>query len=137
MTETASTPGLEPITGTGLGRRWFYRPDDRKILHYNDEAEALLPLTGHVPQMTGIIADLNEDGSRQIIAYTFIGRSGHRRIMTELEARRGTWARKDGQPRPSGPQAKKAFATIIQREAEKAEAAARETNARAGEPDGA
>lgn len=134
MTEA---PGLERIPG--LSRHWLYRPSDRTVLWQSLEADdprGLISI-GTVPQMTGIIADLNEDGSRQIIAYQFIARSGHQRVMTEFEAKRGTWSRKDGQPRPTGPDARRAFARTIHAEAEKAEAAARKSSARISGPDGA
>jgi hypothetical protein len=96
---------------------WYYRPSDREILHtaLKDEPPRSL---GTAPRVVGVVAHLTDDGEPIRTEYQLIGqRQRRKRIITEDELDRGTWAAKLGMPRPSGNDARLAFATVIRRQA--------------------
>ncbi|MFF4821287.1 DUF927 domain-containing protein [Kitasatospora sp. NPDC001309] len=111
-------PGCRPIPGMRGG--WYFRDRDRKILHRSTKDSEPFVL-GAVPRVTATVLHLSDDGETIRIEYQIIGkRQRRRRIITEDELDRGTWAAKVGQGRPSSSDAKQAFATIMRMDAEEA-----------------
>ncbi|MFI6158289.1 DUF927 domain-containing protein [Kitasatospora sp. NPDC051170] len=99
---------------------WFFRDKDRKVLH-RARRDGDPFVLGAVPRVTGTVLHLTDDGETIRIEYQIVGkRQRRRRIITEDELDRGTWAAKVGQGRPSSSDAKQAFATIIRSDAEQA-----------------
>lgn len=110
-TEADDPTKLRPIPGMKVG--WSWRPSDRTI-HYRATKDHPLALVGTVPDVTGVVSHLTDDGEDIRIEYQVRGRRQRRkRILTEDELDRGTWAAKLGAPRPSGSDARLAFATVI------------------------
>lgn len=69
---------------------------------------------GVAPKVTGLVSHLTDDGEDIKVEYQVLGRRQRRkRIITEDELDRGTWASKLGMSRPGGADARLAFATVI------------------------
>ena len=97
---------------------WLYRPSDRAILHRPTKDSPPI-VVGIVPKVTGIVVHLTDDGQPIRTEYQVLGaRQRRKRILTEDELDRGTWAAKLGLPRPSGNDARQAFGILIRRQAE-------------------
>lgn len=107
----------QPIPGMKAG--WYYRPADRAILHQAAKGEPSV-VVGIVPRITGVVAHYTDDGEDIRTEIQVVGRGRRRRILTEDELNRGTWAAKVGTRQPSSADARQAFATIIRREADHA-----------------
>lgn len=98
---------------------WFYRSSDRTIL-YRATKGGRLSRVGTVPKVAGVIGHYTDDGKDIRSEIQLIGRRGHKRIVTEEDLDKGTWASKVGMRRPSSADAKQAFAIIIRRDADRA-----------------
>lgn len=99
---------------------WYYRPADRMILH-SPSMDGPLASVGAVPRVVGVVAHLTDDGEDIRSEYQMAGpRQRRPRIVTEDELDRGTWAAKLGMRRPSGNDARLAFAIVIRRQADDA-----------------
>ncbi|MQS18224.1 DUF927 domain-containing protein [Streptomyces kaniharaensis] len=110
--------GCIQIPGMRLG--WFYRLNDRMVLHQHRPGSPLLHV-GQAPKVTSVIAHLTDDGEDIRTEYLVVGRRQRRpRIITEDELDRGTWASKTGSRRPTGPDEKHAFAKAMRMQAEDA-----------------
>ncbi len=107
---------LEPIPGMKGG--WYYRPSDRAVLHTPGKDDPPV-IVGTAPKVTGVVTHLTDDGEPIRIEYQVTGKR-RKKILNEDEIDRGTWAAKLGLPRPSGNDARLAFATVIRRQAENA-----------------
>ncbi|MEV0344112.1 hypothetical protein AB0H49_34400, partial [Nocardia sp. NPDC050713] len=99
---------------------WFFNDKTRQVLHRARKDTEPFVL-GTVPRVTAKILHLTDDGETIRIEYQIVGkRQRRRRIVTEDEIDRGTWAAKVGQGRPSSGDAKQAFATIMRADGEDA-----------------
>ncbi|MFJ2774918.1 DUF927 domain-containing protein [Streptomyces sp. NPDC087300] len=103
-----------------MKRGWFYRQGDRMILHRQNAEDAPLEI-GTVPQVTGRIVHLTDDGQDIRSEYLVLGRRQRvARILTEDELDKGTWAAKAGARRPTGADERHAFARLIREEGDAA-----------------
>lgn len=103
-----------------MKRGWFYRRDDRMIIHQQNADSSPLPI-GRVPKIIGQIVHLTDDGESIRIEYLVLGHRQRRgRILTEDELDRGTWSAKLGYRRPTGNDERHAYARLIREEGENA-----------------
>ena len=130
MTETLTTAtrkretdGAARIPGAKISKtEWWFRPSDRMVLQVSfitagDERVPVGEPVGTVPPVTGWVTKKDEDGQDTAIEYRLKGKSGRCVVVSEDDLDRGTWAGKVGQERPSGQDAKLAFALVIRQEA--------------------
>lgn len=107
--------GVLPIPWMKAG--WYYRPDDLTIL-YSPSKDESLRRVGTAPRVTGVVSHLTDDGLSIRVEYQVLApRQRRKRIITEDELDRGTWAAKLGVPRPTGPDARQAYASVIREQA--------------------
>ena len=130
MTETLTTAGPRQeaegaarIPGAKISKtEWWFRPSDRMVLQVSfvgsgDERYPVSEAVGTVPPVTGWVTKKDEDGQDTTIEYRLKGKGGRCVVVSEDDLDRGTWAGKVGQERPSGNDAKLAFALVIRQEA--------------------
>jgi hypothetical protein len=117
------TEGAARIPGAKISKtEWWFRPSDRMVLQVafigsGDERYPVGEPVGTVPPVTGWVTKKDEDGQDTTIEYRLKGKSGRCVVVSEDDLDRGTWAGKVGQERPSGNDAKLAFALVIRQEA--------------------
>ncbi|WP_030795139.1 DUF927 domain-containing protein [Streptomyces sp. NRRL S-920] len=122
-TRARETEGAARIPGAKISKtEWWFRPSDRMVLQVafigsGDERIPVGEPVGTVPPVTGWVTKKDEDGQDTTIEYRLKGKSGRCVVVSEDDLDRGTWAGKVGQERPSGQDAKLAFALVIRQEA--------------------
>ncbi|MFE5809446.1 DUF927 domain-containing protein [Streptomyces sp. NPDC056491] len=125
----AETNGAARIPGAKISKtEWWFRPADRMVLQVSFVMEpspeggapvrvAIGEPVGTVPPVTGWVTKKDEDGQDTSIEYRLRGKSDRCVVVSEDDLDRGTWAGRVGQERPSGNDAKLAFALVIRQEA--------------------
>ncbi|MFF4963240.1 DUF927 domain-containing protein [Streptomyces sp. NPDC001222] len=131
MTETLTEAAPQEGEVTGAARipgakisktEWWFRPSDRMVLQVSyltvgEQRVRIGEPVGTVPPVTGWVTKKDEDGQDTTIEYRLRGKAGRCVVVSEDDLDRGTWAGKVGQERPSGSDAKLAFALVIRQEA--------------------